>query len=185
MLDFIAVTDHNEVSFALKLHAEIGGQIIVGEEIMTTQGEIIGLFLRERIAPQLSPEETIQKIRNQNGLVYIPHPFENVRSGLSENTLNRIAKDIDIVEVYNGRAYFGNKSKRAQAWAKEHRIPGAASSDAHGRVGWGKTYSNISAPATRIILVELLASAELSERLVGIRGTLYPTLNRIRKHPSL
>ncbi len=184
-LNFIAVTDHNEVSFALKLHAEIGDRIIVGEEIMTSEGEIIGLFLQERIEPYLSPEETIAKIKVQNGLVYIPHPFESSRrSGVSEATLSRIVKDVDILEIYNGRAYIQDKSKQARLWADEHFKPGAASSDAHGRLGWGKTYSSILAPATRQSLVHLISSAELSERRVGLRGAMYPAINRTRKHPG-
>ncbi len=83
-LQVIAITDHDTITFASDLQAQLGVRIIVGEEITTTEGEIIGLFLSKGIPPGLSPEETIHRIRRQNGLVYIPHPFETVR----KSTLN-------------------------------------------------------------------------------------------------
>lgn len=184
-LDFIAVTDHNEISFAQKLHAELGDRIIVGEEIMTSEGEIIGLFLNAKIPAKLTPEETVRQIRSQSGLVYIPHPFENIRSGLSEKTLQRIADTIDVLEIRNGRAYLDNRSGRARVWASQHLVPGAASSDAHGWIGWGKTYSTVSAKPTRQNLAGLLAGAALSERRVGIIGIMYPLINKIRKRLRL
>jgi predicted metal-dependent phosphoesterase TrpH len=82
-LNCIAITDHNEVDFAIAMNKKFGDKIIVGEEIMTTQGEIIGLFLTEKVPAGLSPEETVKQIRKQGALVYIPHPFETFRHGLS------------------------------------------------------------------------------------------------------
>ena len=87
VLDCIAITDHNEVDFALHAHKTLGNKIIVGEEIMTTKGEIIGLFLKEKVAPQQSPADTVVSIKSQGGLVYIPHPFETVRKGMHPTSL--------------------------------------------------------------------------------------------------
>jgi len=136
-LQCIAVTDHNTIEMAQQLQAALGECIIVGEEITTTEGEIIGLYLTETIPPMMTPTETVQAIEAQGGLVYIPHPFETVRKGVTAETLQTIANNVDIMEVHNGRAIFQNYSEHAMAWARTHNTPGAASSDAHGKAGWG------------------------------------------------
>lgn len=179
-LDFVAVTDHNSITAAHHLQAELGERIIVGEEITTTEGEIIGLYLKEAIPAQLTPEETIRRIRAQKGLVYVPHPFETVRQGLPEKTLRRIAKDVDILEVHNGRAVFQNHSNQAAGWVKAHPVVGAASSDAHGWRGWGKTYSHIAEKPTRTNLVRLLSEATYAVHAPGVIGLLYPKINRAK-----
>ncbi len=183
-LDVIAVTDHETVTFALALQRELGDKIIVGEEIKTTEGEIIGLFLKKRIPPGLTPEETVRQIRAQNGLVYIPHPFETLRQGMQEAALNGIASEVDVLETCNGRAYFQNNSEPAKRWAKTHGVVGAASSDAHGKIGWGKTYSVVDGKPTRNNLASLLGAAVYSTEKVGFRGSLYPKFNRLRKRFS-
>lgn len=181
LLDYIAVTDHNTTAFATQLQEELGDQIIVGEEVTTTEGEIIGLFLKETIPAHLSPRETVHLIHEQKGLVCVPHPFENVRSGVSLPTLDSIAKEVDIIEVHNGRAVFQNRSELAKEWAVQHEVAGAASSDAHGPSGWGRTYAVISAKPQKSHLVRLLHEATYEARWPGLRGILYPKLNRLKK----
>lgn len=178
-LDYIAVTDHDRIDFALALQAELGEHIIVGEEITTQAGEIIGLYLSESVPAGLTARETVERIRRQGGLVYIPHPFETVRKGLALGELDAISEHVDIIETYNGRS-LQNRSKQAQAWARSHQKPGAASSDAHGRRGWGNTYSTIAEAPTPKTLATLLGSATCSHHGVGIMGRLYPKLNRLR-----
>jgi len=180
-LDYIAVTDHNTIAFAKKLNAKLGAQIVVGEEIMTRDGEIIGLYLTEKVKPGLSAIETVLAIKQQGGLVYIPHPFETIRKGITLAALNTIAKDVDIIETRNGRAVFQNKGKEAEAWAVQHKVPGAASSDTHGWYGWGRTYSMVEDVPTRANLAKLLTTAAHQVSLPGILGMLYPKLNRIRR----
>jgi predicted metal-dependent phosphoesterase TrpH len=180
-LDYVAVTDHNTVDFARQLHKELGDNIIVGEEITAQEGELIGLFLCEVIPAGLSAGDTIAAIHAQRGLVYIPHPFETVRKGLPLAVLNAIAADVDIIETYNGRAVFQNRGAATEQWAKAHHTPGAASSDAHGRAGWGRTYSIVDEPPTRENLIKLLEGATYQKGSVGARGVLYPKLNRMRK----
>ncbi len=179
-LHCIAVTDHNRIDFAQELHAELGDRIIVGEEITTTEGEIIGLYLREAIPKGLSAAETAKRIREQGGLVYIPHPFETVRKGLTMASLDAVASSVDIIETYNGRT-FQNRGDNAAAWAAKHDVPGAASSDAHGQRGWGRTYSTLSSMPTRDTLIESLGTATYSRHGVGLIGRTYPKLNRIRR----
>lgn len=180
-LDAIAVTDHNRIDFARELRAELGERIIVGEEISALEGEIIGLYLETAVPPGLTAQETVRHIKRQNGLVYIPHPFETVRKGLDAAALTAIAEDVDIMETHNGRAVFQNRSAAAEAWAAEHDIPGAASSDAHGAAGWCRTFSTVAELPTRETLVRLLRNAQLTAGSPGLRGVLYPKFNRLRK----
>lgn len=180
-LDYVAVTDHNTIDGAMQLQAELGDHIIVGEEITTSEGEIIGLYLTRNIPALLTPEETVREIHQQGGLVYVPHPFETIRSGIALPVLERIAGEVDIVEMHNGRAYAQNRGRQAEAWAKKHQIAMAASSDAHGPTGWGRTYSLLAKKPGRDTLVVLLQAAMYSRRFVGLRGSLYPKFNRIRK----
>jgi predicted metal-dependent phosphoesterase TrpH len=181
VLDCIAVTDHDTIAFAQELQAKLGARIIVGEEITAKEGEIIGLYLHEAVPPGLSIKQTVQAIRRQHGLVYVPHPFETVRNGLSAKVLADIASHVDIVETHNGRAIFQHRGEDALHWATMHGVPGAASSDAHGWHGWGKTYSNLSEAPTRETLVRLLERATYASETVGLLGALYPKFNRLRK----
>lgn len=180
-LQYIAVTDHNTVDFAQQLRQELGESIIVGEEITTGQGEVIGLYLTHTISPTATAAEAVHAIKEQGGLVYIPHPFETVRHGITLDILQAIARDIDIIEVHNGRAIFQNFAQEAISWAKTHNVPGAASSDAHGKAGWGRTCSIIQEIPTQKNLAGQLGFAGLQRGYVGARGVLYPKINRIRK----
>lgn len=176
----IAITDHNRIDFALYAREKLGDKIIVGEEIKTTDGEIIGLFLTQPIEPGLTPRETCIEIREQNGVIYIPHPFETMRSGITHDGLDEICDLVDIVEVANGRAYYQNYGRDACKWVKQYKVSAAASSDAHGRVGWGKTYTRTKKLLTRKSIVEQLRRAEITDGRVGV-GVLYPKINRLRK----
>lgn len=180
-LDVIAVTDHNRIDFALKLQGELGDRIIVGEEIMTTAGEIIGLFLIDRIEPGLSPLETVKAIKDQGGLVYIPHPFETVRKGVGAETLEELLDHIDIMEVVNGRALLQNRHAKSALFAKLHQLASAASSDAHGVRGLGKTYTSTKEIPSQNTLLELIASGTCITARPSARALLYPKYHRLRK----
>lgn len=180
-LDVIAITDHNRIDFALELQQELGPRIIVGEEIMTTAGEIIGLYLTEVIEPGQSPEATIHAIKQQGGIVYIPHPFETVRRGLHPEILEELLDDIDLIEVCNGRAFLQNRGDQALVWAKLNRVCGIASSDAHGVLGLGKTYTRLPALPNRDTLLSLCAEGIPLTSAPGVRALLYPKYHRLRK----
>jgi predicted metal-dependent phosphoesterase TrpH len=181
LLDVIAITDHNRIDFAQELAHKMGDIIIVGEEIMSTAGEIIGLFLKKVVEPGLTPQETIKQIKDQGGLVYIPHPFETVRKGLHPSTLSEIIDYIDVIEICNGRAFFQNKSQQAVVWARINGKRGAASSDAHGFRGLGTTYMSFPEKPTRDNFLELLSAGVPMTSRPSVRALLYPKLNRLRK----
>jgi predicted metal-dependent phosphoesterase TrpH len=135
----IAITDHNEVSGALEAVAKADGiKVIVGEEVKTaTQGEVIGLFLRERIPRGLSLEETVAQIRLQGGLVYVPHPFDRMHTVPGYEHLLPILEEIDAIEVFNPRVAIGSFNEEAARFAAKYRLIAAAGSDAHVAAGLG------------------------------------------------
>jgi predicted metal-dependent phosphoesterase TrpH len=140
-LGAIAVTDHNEISGALEARAkaaEFGVKVIVGEEVKTaSQGEVIGLFIEEKIPRGLTLEETVAEIRRQGGLVYVPHPFDRMHAVPDYEHLLGIVEDVDAIEVYNPRVAIGSFNEEAARFAAKYRIPAGAGSDAHVAHGLG------------------------------------------------
>jgi predicted metal-dependent phosphoesterase TrpH len=180
-LQVIAITDHNSIDFAVAAQSELGECIIVGEEIMTTEGEIIGLFLSQKVKKGLSLRKTVALIKEQQALVYVPHPFAILRSGIQPANLDKIIETVDIVEVYNGRAYWDDHALEALEMAQKHGLSIAASSDSHGYRGWGRTFSTVDEMPSRYNLRRLLINPTLSSSRVGLGGLLYPKINRIKK----
>lgn len=181
ILDCIAITDHNRLDFAQKAKSVLGERIIVGEEIMTTMGEIVGLYLSRRVDQGMTPEKTIEAIREQDGLVYIPHPFETIRKGIHPATLELIQHDVDIIEVCNGRAFLQNRSQQALLWAKLNTVAHAASSDAHGFIGIGRTFTVLADMPNRDNIISLYKNGILQTKRPRVRGLLYPKFNKVKK----
>jgi predicted metal-dependent phosphoesterase TrpH len=143
-LDGIAVTDHNEFRGALELAKLAPFTVIPAEEIKTSRGEIIGLFLREWIPPKLTPEETVRRIRDQGGLTYVPHPFDEFRgSRIEREALIAITPHIDILEVFNARNAFPWFNARALEYADANGLLAGAGSDTHTYREYGKAYVDI------------------------------------------
>jgi len=140
-LGAIAVTDHNEVSGALDARAkaaEYGVKVIVAEEIKTAaQGEVIGLFIEDKIARGMSLEETIAEIKRQGGLVYVPHPFDRMHSVPDYEHLLAVVEDVDAIEVFNPRIAIPAYNEEAVRFARKYRIVCGAGSDSHVAQGLG------------------------------------------------
>jgi hypothetical protein len=140
-LGAIAVTDHNEISGALEAHAkaeQAGVKVIVGEEVKTAdEGEVIGLFIEEKIPRGLSLGETIGRIREQGGVVYVPHPFDRMHSVPDYEHLLRVLDEVDAIEIFNSRVAIGAFNDEAARFAAKYRIPAGAGSDAHVPQGLG------------------------------------------------
>src|SRR3954449_7206415 len=141
-LGAIAITDHNEISGALEaeeIAKRIGGiKVIVSEEVKTAhEGEVIGLFLSERIERGMSMKETIAEIRRQGGLVYVPHPFDRLHSVPDYEHLLEIVEEIDILEVFNPRFAFSAFNEEAVRFARKYAIVPGAGSDSHVAQGLG------------------------------------------------
>jgi hypothetical protein len=138
-LGAIAVTDHNEISGALDARAKANGvKVIVGEEVKTKeQGEVIGLFIEEKIPRGMTLQETIAEIKRQGGLVYVPHPFDRMHAVPDYEHLLPVIDDVDAIEVFNPRIAISEFNEEAVRFAAKYRIPGGAGSDAHVPQGLG------------------------------------------------
>ncbi len=138
-LGAIAVTDHNEISGALDAARKADGvKVIIAEEIKTaTQGEVIGLFLREKIPRGLTLEDTVAEIHRQGGLVYVPHPFDRLHAVPDYEHLLRILDEIDLIEVFNPRVAISSFNEEAVRFAAKYRLTAGAGSDSHVAAGLG------------------------------------------------
>jgi predicted metal-dependent phosphoesterase TrpH len=144
-LGAIAVTDHNEISGALEARKQAGEsnpahpiKVIVAEEVKTaSQGEVIGLFIEEKIPRGLTLEETVAEIKRQGGLVYVPHPFDRMHSVPDYEHLLGILDDVDAIEVFNPRVAIGAFNEEAARFAAKYRIVAGAGSDSHVAQGLG------------------------------------------------
>jgi predicted metal-dependent phosphoesterase TrpH len=181
-LDYIAITDHDTIATATEIQSVIGPAIIVGQEITTSQGELIGLYLTQEIPIGVSPREAVERIRQQGGLVYLPHPYEQLqRHGMNQSAINQIIEDVDIIETYNSRTISLLARRKAVTLATTHQIAQAGSSDAHGKKGLGRTATVINKPPTKQNLVELLQRGRITQRPLSIGALLEPSRNRRAK----
>lgn len=169
-IDVLAVTDHNEIWGALELaqHSTPGLQIIVGEEVYTTEGEIIGLFLNEVIPRGLTPEQTVERIHAQGGIALLPHGFDPLKpSRLTPKARARVADRLEVIEGLNGHLSWGGWNTQAALWGNLNGKPLSAGSDAHRAKDLGSVY--VETPTRTIVtpadLLEALKVGHLHGRL--------------------
>jgi hypothetical protein len=138
-LGAIAVTDHNEISGALEARERADGiKVIVSEEVKTAhEGEVIGLFIEEKIPRGMTLKETIDAIHAQGGLAYVPHPFDRLHSVPDYEHLLKVVGDIDVLEVFNARVAVRGFNEEAQRFADKYRLVAGAGSDSHVAQGLG------------------------------------------------
>jgi predicted metal-dependent phosphoesterase TrpH len=142
-LDVVFVTDHNvtEAAMAAAQRRDLGVRVIVGEEIRTPDGDVIGLFLTERIPYVLPLAEVVARIRAQGGLVYAPHPFDLVRSSTGRVLPSLCAAgEVDVIEAFNAKVEDQALNDRAASLARSYGLPVGAGSDAHDAGGVGAAY---------------------------------------------
>ena len=136
----VIVTDHNSIIGAREAEAIDPELIIIGEEIMTTKGEILASYVQELIPANLSPKETIDILKKQGAFISVSHPFDEMRKGgWQENDLLEILPFVDAIEVYNSRCMFPRFNRRAGLFAQKHNIAGTVGSDAHGAFELGRS----------------------------------------------
>jgi predicted metal-dependent phosphoesterase TrpH len=175
-VDVVAVMDHDAIEGALEFSArseellasgEWAPRVLVGEEVRTAQGEICGLFIKELIPGHLPAGETMKLIREQGGLVYVPHPFDILKlKRLQAHELVDLADLIDIIEVFNGKPRFPGANALARRFIERHPFPTAAGSDSHDPTRLG---------AARVEMDDFGGPADLLEKLDGasITGHTY------------
>ncbi len=176
-LSRICITDHNEIRAAVDLAAEHPERVIVGEEIRTAEGvDIIGLYLTEWIPKGTPAREACQQVREQGGLVYVPHPFAGGKGG-GGAILPEIEELVDVVEGFNARVHDPELNDRARQWARARQRPVGAGSDAHtlGEIGnaWVELPAFDNEPRSFLAALErgAIHGTEAS-RLVHVASTL-------------
>lgn len=131
-IDRVAVTDHNTINGALAMAKLDPERVIVGEEIMTSQGELLAFFVKENVPPLLSPQETIRRLRDQGAFISVSHPFDRLRKGAWElPDLEAIVAEVDAIEVFNARCLFPQDNAKAVEFAVKHHKIFTVGSDAH------------------------------------------------------
>jgi len=181
-IDGLCVTDHNRLVAPRLWPANAPVRLIAGEEIMTTAGEIIGLFLQEEIPPYLSPQETVQRIRAQGGLVYLPHPGESLRrSAMDPAAQAAIMADVDIIEVFNSRVTLPGDNAQALRLAEATGKLHGAGSDAHTAREIGNAYVEMPAFTDQNDFLACLAQGRVVGRLASPLVHLHTVWQKLRK----
>jgi predicted metal-dependent phosphoesterase TrpH len=184
-LTHLAITDHERIDGALAARdmARDGLTIIVGEEIRSADGDVLGLYLERAVPPGLSAIETIAAIHRQGGLAGIPHPFDRYRAsglaGLPDDRLAEVAEAVDFVETWNARVPSAATNERARDFAATHGLPGAASSDAHTLIEVGVASTLLAGPITGPM--ELLAALGTATLTTGRASYLVRGLTPVNK----
>ena len=161
-LDMVAITDHNTIAGALDFHSRAPDRFLVGEEIKTTRGELLALFIGEEVPPGLSIQETMARVRAQGGLVGVSHPLDRVRSdAVGRDVLDEIHAQLDFVEVLNARTTFRGDNQQARELAAGWGLPGSAGSDAHASCEVGKAYVELASFDGPAAFLEGLAQGQV------------------------
>jgi len=136
----LVVTDHNTVAGARAARALDPELVILGEEIMTTRGEILAAFVSEEVPTGLSPQETIRRLKDQGAFISVSHPFDKWRSGgWQKNDLLEILPQVDAIEIYNSRCMNPSFNREAREFAEKHNVAGTVGSDAHAAFELGRS----------------------------------------------
>jgi len=184
-LTHLAITDHDRIEGALRARdaAPAGLTVIVGEEVRTADGDLIAVFLERAVAPGRPARETIAEVRDQGGLVGIPHPFDRFRgSMLKDPRLEALGRLVDWVEAHNARVMGGTGNERAAEFAREMALPGIAVSDAHSTLEVGVAYTMLEGdPSTPAGLVAALAAGAGIELIPGRASYFVRTFTPIAK----
>jgi predicted metal-dependent phosphoesterase TrpH len=167
-IDRVVVTDHNTISGARAAQAIDPDLVIVGEEIMTTRGEILAAFVREKIPKGLTPQETIRRLKDQGAFISVSHPFDEWRKGhWREEYLLEILPDVDAIEVYNSRCMLPKFNQKARRFAEKHKLAGTVGSDAHTRFELGRS----------LLVLESFVGAE------GLRRVIHRGIPKVKWSP--
>jgi hypothetical protein len=188
-IDRLVVTDHNTIQGALLARRMDPGRIIIGEEIMTRSGELLAAFVSEEIPRGLDPKEAITHLRDQGAFISVSHPFDILRSGHWEPAdLLSILPLIDAVETFNARCLLPRFNRQAQAFARQHGLPGTAGSDAHAPFEIGHATLRLpdfhDAESLRAVISQGQLQGGLSPAWVHFASTYAKAYKRLRKRGS-
>jgi predicted metal-dependent phosphoesterase TrpH len=184
-INCIAISDHGTVEGALKMQSIAPFKVIVAEEILTPNGEIMGMFLKEGIPSGVSIEEAISRIKAQDALVCLPHPFDPLRGlRLDSKSMDELAGQIDIIEVFNARSPLSGPATKARNFATKYDLPGIVGSDAHSPKEIGYTYIEMPEFNTTDEFRQALRQGKLSTRKASFFVHFFSTWAKLRNLPK-
>lgn len=181
-INCVTIADHDSIEGATRLQSLAPFPVIVAEEILTPQGEIMGMFLKEHIPSGVSAEQAVSRIKAQDGLVCLPHPFDTFRGlKMEDKELHELAEQVDVVELFNARSTLLRCYTKARAFATKYDIPGTAGSDAHSASEIGNTYVEMPEFNGRDDFLEALKHGKLHNQKSSFMVHFNSTLARLRK----
>jgi predicted metal-dependent phosphoesterase TrpH len=177
----LAITDHNNIKGALRAKQLDPELIIVGEEILTSKGELLTFFLEEEIPHGLEPLDAIQRLREQGAFISVSHPYDRLRHGWELEDLKLITPYIDAIEVFNARSFTKNVNEQAGVYAAEHNLIGTVGSDAHTLIEVGRATLTMpffnDVDSFRTAIVQSYKNVKYSSPLVRF-GSMYARLKK-------
>jgi predicted metal-dependent phosphoesterase TrpH len=180
-LDRICITDHNSIEGALVAKALDPEFVIVGEEILTTHGEILAFFVQEWVPPYLSHQETLDRLTGQGAVISVSHPFDRHRNQpWTAPLLEAILPRLDAIEGFNARAIHAKDNEKAKNFAIAHDLPMTAGSDAHTGLEIGAAYLEMAVFTTAQEFRAGLPQARIQGRLSPAWVHLFSTINKWR-----
>jgi len=181
----VIITDHNTITGAVAARVLDPELIIVGEEIKTTRGEILAAYVTKEIPPDLSPQETINRLRDQEAFISVSHPFD-IRSGAwALDDLLEIVPFVDAIEVFNARCMKPGANQEALRFAYEHNLPGTAGSDAHAAFELGTAYMELPQFDGPDELRKVISQGTVRGRLSPFWVHLFSRYARIKKRVTV
>jgi hypothetical protein len=182
----VVVTDHNTIAGALEAQSQDPQRVIVGEEVMTTAGELLAAYVTEEVPPGLSPMEAIARLRDQGAFISVSHPFDVYRKGhWAERDLEQIAPYVDAIEIFNARCLLVDSNRRAEDFARQHNLAGTVGSDAHTLVELGRALQILpdfsDAASLRASLSAARYMTKLSSPLIHLSSRWAVWVKRLRR----
>ena len=167
-IDRVIITDHNSTAGALAAYQIEPQRVIIGEEIMTSRGELLAAYVQEEIPARLSPQETIRRLREQGAFISVAHPFDKPRSGHWElPDLLEIMPFVDAIETFNARCMLPDANRQAQEFARQHNLSGTVGSDAHAAFELGNATLLLEEFSDAATLKQALSTAQARTRMAG------------------
>jgi predicted metal-dependent phosphoesterase TrpH len=182
-INCIAIADHGTAQGGLEMQKKAPFKVIVAEEILTTEGEIMGMFLKESIPSGngITPMEAVARIKEQGGLVNVQHPFETIRgSALKDSAIDAIAAEVDLMETMNSRSPFPASADKARAYAEKHHLPGLAGSDAHTILEIGNAYMEMPDFNGKEDFIEAVKQGKIYGKRSGVFVHLFSSWAKVK-----
>ncbi|MDA1330420.1 MAG: PHP domain-containing protein [Chloroflexi bacterium] len=180
-IDRVIITDHNSIRGALEAQRIAPDMVIVGEEVMTTVGELLCAFVQEEVPAGLTPSEVIARLKDQGAFISVSHPFDQMRAPWFSNGLDEIVADIDAIEIFNARCLLPSYNRDATTYARDHGLAGTAGSDAHMLTELGKATTLLPEFEDADGLRRVISKAQYETRRTGLLARLGSRYAAFRK----